>query len=79
MSKANHQGSVLDNPFKDWVTLEEAAEIVGHNRSTIQYWASNGKITCYPVGRRVKVVNIEEVKSYAADPDLRKSLRGKTK
>jgi excisionase family DNA binding protein len=55
----------LDNPFKGWTTIEEAAEIVGRRKSTIGYWANKGRISCFSVGRRVKLVNIDEVRDFA--------------
>ena len=55
----------LDNPFEGWTTIQEAADILGRDQSTIRYWADNGKVACYSVGRKVRVVNLNEVKNYA--------------
>lgn len=53
------------NPFEGWTTIEEAAEIVGRGNSTIRYWVEQGFISSYSIGRKVRVVNIEEVKAYS--------------
>jgi hypothetical protein len=55
-----------ENPFTGWTTIEEAADIIDRDRSVIRYWADIGKIECYPVGRKMSLVNIEEVKAYSA-------------
>lgn len=54
------------NPFEGWTNLEEVAEIVGRHKATIRRWAEQGFITSYPVGKKGRLVNIEEVKAYAA-------------
>lgn len=56
---------VLDNPFEGWTTIEEAAELIGRRKSTIGYWANKGWVSCFSVGRRVKLVNIDEVREFA--------------
>jgi hypothetical protein len=56
---------VLDNPFEGWTTIEEAAELIGRRKSTIGYWANKGWVSCFSVGRRVKLVNIDEVRDFA--------------
>jgi excisionase family DNA binding protein len=66
-----------NNPFVGWTTLEEAAEMIGRDRSTVRYWAEHGKIACYPVGRRVRVVNIQEVKTYSEEVSQRKPGSGR--
>lgn len=63
---------VLDNPFKGWTTIQEAADILGREQSTIRYWADKGKIACYPVGRKVRVVNLDEVKKYSKTSPTKK-------
>ncbi len=52
------------NPFAGWTTIEDAAAMVGRDHSLIRKWANDGSIASYPVGRKVRVVNIEEVKAY---------------
>lgn len=56
---------VLDNPFKGWTTIEEAAQLIGREKTTIRHWANKGWISCFYVGRKVRVVNIEEVREFA--------------
>lgn len=56
---------VLDNPFEGWTTIEEAAQIIGRNKRTVWGWAIKGKISCFPVGKKMRVVNIEEVREFA--------------
>ena len=60
----NHK---VENPFKDWVPLDEAATKIGWSRTAVTYWADQGYIACFQVGQRIRVVNIEEVKSYAEE------------
>jgi excisionase family DNA binding protein len=55
-----------ENPFEGWTNIEEAAELVGRHKATVQNWAKQGFITSYPLGKKTRVVNIEEVKAYAA-------------
>lgn len=62
----NHDHA-LNNPFMGWVPLDEAAQIVGWSRSAVTYWADQGYIDCFPVGQRVRVVNVDQVKEYAAE------------
>jgi excisionase family DNA binding protein len=54
------------NPFEGWTTIEEAAEIVGRPKGTVRRWAEQGFINSHPLGRKVRAVNIEELKAYAA-------------
>jgi len=56
---------VLDSPFEGWTTIEEAAEIIGRNKRTVWGWATKGKISCFPVGKKMRVVNVEEVREFA--------------
>ena len=58
-------GHTSHNPFEGWLTLEEAAELVGRDKSTIRDWVSRGKIKSYTIGKRVRVVSVEEVESFA--------------
>jgi hypothetical protein len=55
----------IENPFEGWAPLDEAAHIVGWSRSAVTYWADQGYIVSFPVGQRVRVVNLDEVKAYA--------------
>ncbi len=68
---------VANNPFEGWTTLEEASEMIGRDRSTVRYWAETGKISCFSVGRRVRVVNISEVKTYSKEISQRKPGAGR--
>jgi len=56
---------VLDNPFEGWTTVEDAADIVGRSKQTLYSWVKAGKISCYSVGKRMRVVNIEEVREFS--------------
>lgn len=56
---------VLDNPFEGWTTIEDAAETIGRNKTTLYGWASKGWISCFTVGQKVKLVNLEEVREFA--------------
>ncbi len=56
----------IENPFAGWTTIEEAADMINRDRSVIRYWADIGKIACFPVGRKMSLVNIDEVKAYSA-------------
>ena len=53
------------NPFEGWVTLQEAARMLGREHSTLRYWANKGYIRIHQIGKRVKVVNFAEVKAYS--------------
>jgi hypothetical protein len=64
MSTSEHDTS---NPFVNWVTLDEAAKRIGFNITTVAYWADQGYIKAFPIGNRIRVVNIEEVTAYAAE------------
>lgn len=52
------------NPFAGWTTIEDAAAMVGRDHSLLRKWANDGLIAAYPVGRKVRLVNIEEVKAF---------------
>jgi len=53
------------NPFEGWTVLEEAASLVGRDYKTIRSWANNGFITCYRVGQKIRLVNVEEVRRFS--------------
>lgn len=55
-----------NNPFEGWTNIEEAAKLVGRHKATVRHWADQGFITSYPLGKKGRVVNIEEIKAYAA-------------
>ena len=59
-------GQTSPNPFEGWVTLEEAAEIVGRDKTTVRDWANRGKVRSYMVGKRVRVVSVEEIQRFAS-------------
>lgn len=61
----NNSDQKLENPFADWVPLDEAAQNVGWSRSAVTYWADQGYIACFPVGQRIRLVNLDQVKEYA--------------
>jgi predicted site-specific integrase-resolvase len=63
------------NPFEGWLPLEEAARMVGWSRAAVTYWADQGSIKCYLVGQRVRLVRLQEVKSYAATRKRRKNSK----
>ena len=56
---------VLDNPFEGWTTIQEAADIIGRRKTTVASWANKGWVSCFPVGRKVKLVYVEEVRDFA--------------
>jgi hypothetical protein len=56
---------VLDNPFEGWTTIEEAAQLIGREKATIRGWANKGWVSCFYVGRKVRVVNIDEVREFS--------------
>lgn len=56
-----------DNPFEGWTTIEEAADIIGRTKGTIRFWANKGKIESHYVGRKMRVVNVDEVRQYSED------------
>jgi hypothetical protein len=56
---------VRDNPFEGWTTIEDAAAIIGRNKTTLYGWASKGWISCFAVGQKVKLVNLEEVREFS--------------
>jgi hypothetical protein len=53
------------NPFDGWTTIEEAALIIRRDKTLIRYWANRGYITSWSVGRKVRLVNLEEVRAYS--------------
>jgi hypothetical protein len=63
----NNNDQALENPFSGWVPLDEASQVVGWSRSAVTYWADQGYIACHPVGQRVRLVNLDEVREYAAE------------
>lgn len=69
----------LENPFEGWASIDEAARIVGFNRTTVTYWADQGYITAYPVGQRMRVVNLEEIRNYAEERRHTRKLNKYTK
>lgn len=56
---------ILDNPFEGWTTIEEIADMIGRDKTTVHSWAKRGLISCFQVGRKMRVVNIEEVREFA--------------
>lgn len=63
------------NPFAGWTTIEDAASMVGRDHSMLRKWANNGLIAAYPVGRKVRLVNIEEVKAFDQERRLNPTRR----
>ena len=57
--------SSLQNPFVGWTTLQEAARIIGRDKMTVRGWANKGWITTYPIGPKIRLANIDEVKAFA--------------
>jgi len=57
--------NALDNPFIGWTTINDAADIIGRDKEVLRFWAAKGWITCYPVGKKMRVVNIDEVRSFS--------------
>ena len=57
------------NPFEGWTTAEEAANIIGRARSTVQGWINQGVVTVHRVGTddRIILVNVEELRRYSAE------------
>jgi predicted site-specific integrase-resolvase len=57
--------NTIENPFEGWTTVEDAAGLIGRSKHTLYSWVKTGKITCFSVGKKIMVVNIEEVRNYA--------------
>lgn len=53
----------IPNPFVGWTTIEDAAILLQRNNTTIRGWADRGVITSYMVGRKVRLVNLDEVRA----------------
>lgn len=53
----------IPNPFIGWTTIEDAALLLQRNNTTVRGWADRGLITSYTVGRKVRVVNLDEVRA----------------
>ena len=62
MSKQNKP---LPNPLDGWKIIGQTAIDVGFTRKTLTYWADQGYITSYYVGGRARIVNMDEVDTYA--------------
>ena len=43
------------NEIDEWLTLKQAAELVGVTPRTVQNWIKNGMIKGYQVGGRIRV------------------------
>ncbi|MFN8376455.1 MAG: helix-turn-helix domain-containing protein [Anaerolineae bacterium] len=65
------------NPFEGWTTIEEAARLVNRKRSTVLYWIETGKVACFPIGPKVRVVKIDEIRQYSENFSSRKIRRNK--
>lgn len=52
------------NPFEGWVPVHEAAALIDRGTSTVWGWAMRGVIRSYQIGRRIHVVNIQEVREF---------------
>lgn len=61
----NVTAKFLENPFVGWTTIEEASEIIGRNKRTVWLWVNKGRISCFQVGKKIRVVNIEEVREFS--------------
>lgn len=59
------QSKPLPNPLVGWKIIGQAALDVGFTRKTLTYWADQGYITSYYVGGRARIVNMDEVGTYA--------------
>lgn len=55
----------IPNPIEGWVTIDEAARVVGFTGPAVRYWADQGYITSYPVGQVARIVYLEQVKAFA--------------
>jgi excisionase family DNA binding protein len=71
MTKARPRDAVQENtqsannPFLGWTTIEEASAQLGRSKQTVHGWARSGKIRCYVVGRKMRLVNLAEVREFA--------------
>ncbi|GEM_PF-6604772 len=54
-----------ENPFVGWTTIEDAAILLGLQNTTVRRWANAGGVRNFQIGRRTRVVNVEEVRAYA--------------
>ncbi|GEM_PF-2645879 len=52
------------NPFIGWTTIDEVAKIINRDHSTVRGWADKGWIISFYVGRKVRLVRIDEVKAF---------------
>ncbi len=55
------------NPFEGWTTAEDAANIIGRARSTVQGWINQGAVQAYRVGTddSIILVNVDELQRYS--------------
>lgn len=60
----SQESSDKQNPFEGWTTIEEASELVGRRNTTVRTWVTKGYITSYAIGRKVRVVNLDELRAY---------------
>lgn len=54
-----------ENPFVGWTTIEEVAQLIGREKATIRGWANKEWISSFYVGRKVRLVNIDEVQEFS--------------
>jgi hypothetical protein len=59
------QNKTMDNPFIGWTTIQDAAEKIGRDPTVVRYWANQGYITAYTIGKNTRIVRLEEVIEYA--------------
>ncbi len=59
----------LENPVEGWVTIQEAADIIGFSGNAVSYWADQEYITAFPIGttRKIRIVFLEQVKAFAEE------------
>lgn len=69
---ANVHNQTNDNPFIGWTTIKDAADQLGREYAVLRYWAEQGYIRSYVVGKNTRLVYFEEVKDYA---EQRRRLR----
>jgi excisionase family DNA binding protein len=54
-------GRPTDSTDTEWLTLREAAELVGVHRTTIYNWIRKGALSCYeiPATHRKRVLRVD--------------------
>ena len=69
--KEREETSFFDNPLaKEFLTLEELARFFGYTKSWVMKQVADGKLTCHPVGKKVTLFYLDEVRRAILRNDL---------